>query len=83
MVPFNGVHLIAEERMRQQEKYPEDHDDKHEYGWLGRLASSYISFAWSGMWHRNDVKKPKDDKDALVKAGALVAAEIDRLERAQ
>ena len=38
-----------------------------------------ISWPWDAEWH-----KPGDDRiGALVKAGALIAAEIDRLQRAK
>src|SRR5688572_22018623 len=38
-----------------------------------------ISWPWDGEWH----KPGKDRMRALVKAGALIAAEIDRLQRAK
>lgn len=92
-----GVDLIADERARQmgEEGWTAEHDDEHTSGELGRAAQAYL-FAveqpvyWSAAsgnvpvawpWH-SEWWKPSDDPIRnLVKAGALIAAEIDRLQR--
>lgn len=86
---MNGVALIAAERRRQvlEEGWSAAHDDEHRDG---QLVAAAISYAGAGpaflpMWWPWDPTwwKPSDDPVRnLVKAGALVAAEIDRLRRA-
>jgi hypothetical protein len=92
----NGVTLIAEERARQitEEGFDAERDDKHTIGELAAAAACYAQFAcaealhgrtpvgypggwpWDGSWW-----KPKGQIRDLVRAGALIAAEIDRLQR--
>lgn len=90
-----GTQLIAEERERQitREGYNSSHDDSHDKGEMTDAAISYIMAAinvghpstqrpprewpWGEEWW-----KPSPDMVRnLVKAGALIAAEIDRLQR--
>ena len=92
-----GVELIEEERARQieEEGWIAEHDDQHNHGELALAAMAYIeadetdvdrserlhspAFAfwpWNSHWW-----KPKDRIRNLVRAGALIAAEIDRLNR--
>lgn len=91
-----GVSLIAAERHRviTAEGYTPEHDDGHAYGELVDAAIQYADAAnggdlradgalpevpWGDEWF-----KPSDDPIRnLVKAGALIAAEIDRLLRAK
>jgi hypothetical protein len=92
-----GAELIAEERKEQKcrEGYSDTHDDAHDMGELLHAAQSYIMVAdaqtkgvklppcfipkfWP--WERDDWK-PKDRMANLVRAGALIAAEIDRVQR--
>lgn len=86
-----GAELIAAERRRQVtvEGWTEDHDDRHEGGELAYAAICYldpddadrIELCWP--WDMVDFKPSEGDRlRDLVKAGALVAAEIDRLLRA-
>lgn len=88
-----GVELIADERQRQitAEGWTPEHDDEHNADDLAAAAACYASPAWSKM--RNNVPpplwpwdekwwKPGDRIRELVKAGALIAAEIDRMQRA-
>jgi hypothetical protein len=81
---------IAAERARQieVEGWTPEHDDKHGKGELVHAAECYIARAprtayppphWP--WDR-DWWKPKDRRSNLVRAGALIAAEIERLDRA-
>lgn len=95
---MSGVELIAAERQRQidvEGHAPED--DDWEDGELGQAGAVYalppetrdldvlgtslarILWPWPG-WYK---PCPDDRIRELTKAGALIAAEIDRLERAQ
>lgn len=90
-VQVDGVGLIAAERQRQieHEGWSKDHDaDDHDTGELGLAAAAYALEAvrparelnraiwpWDETWW-----KPKDPIRNLVRAGALIAAEIDRLQ---
>ena len=83
-----GIELIAEERKRQvdEEGWTEEHDDQHTCGELKIAAACYTTLSdhpapsfwpWLIEWW-----KPSGDPIRnLVKAGALIAAEIDRLQR--
>lgn len=93
---MTGDELIADERMRQitTEGYSLRHDDEHDDGGLIRAAIAYAMhaesfarpspvigwFAW-WPWQRIDWKPSPTPIRDLVKAGALIAAEIDRLQR--
>lgn len=89
-----GIDHITEERARQitQEGWTASHDRSHQRGELIDAALSYIRAAinighpamqrppkewpWDNAWW-----KPSDDPVRnLTKAGALIAAEIDRLQ---
>lgn len=92
-----GADLIKAERRRQiqEEGWTPEHDDEHVHVELPSAAACYIDAAraqavglhlanpsslwpWDASWW-----KPSDDPIRnLVKAGALIAAEIDRLHRA-
>jgi hypothetical protein len=86
-----GIELIAEERKWQieVEGWTVDHDKEHDCAELAFAAATYAppSFTttkdfkrihlwpWDKGWW-----KPSDDRiKELTKAGALIAAEIDRL----
>ena len=89
-----GAELIAAERERQvhDEGWTPEHDDEHDRGQLVEAAIQYarhdlpgerryewdeqpIGFPWNDGWN------PGSQIRNLVKAGALIAAEIDRLQR--
>lgn len=94
---MNGVDLIAAERQRQidVEGWTPAHDSSHQEHEMLVAAVCYLAvpgspwkplsssptpalWPWDTAWW-----KPSDDPIRnLVKAGALVAAEIDRLQRA-
>lgn len=90
-VEDTGIDLIAAERRRQveQEGWTPDHDTEHVRGELADAAAIYIAHVQYGMhgdhlfsWRTAAHGWIKDDPDSvrmLVKAGALIAAEIDRL----
>lgn len=86
---------ISAERKRhiKEEGWTFDHDDQHAKGELAAAASCYSlppqqrSAYWSNSvprywpWHHS-WWKPGDRRRELVKAGALILAEIERLDRA-
>lgn len=82
-----GVDRIARERIRQvaEEGWSAGHDAHHSSGQLVDAAACYLDrdldpeflplrWPWAGKWW-----KPKDRLRNLERAGALIAAEIDRL----
>lgn len=88
---LNGVELIYEERLRQMSEkgWSADHDATWTDGQLCRAATCYIKGASNRYWTPSQLAWPWDFKwwkpttriRMLVKAGALIAAEIDRLLR--
>jgi len=89
---LDGAGLIAAERERQvtAEGWTPEHDDEHTIGELVDAAVCYLKHGldaespviWPWPW-AEDWWKPSDDPIRnLVRAGALIAAEIDRLTRA-
>lgn len=94
---MDGAALIAAERRRQvdAEGWTVDHDDTHRTGELAKAAACYASEAWMPLteshrnpppdwpWERRWWKPTGDPIRDLVKAGALIAADIDRRQRDQ
>lgn len=92
-----GIELIAEERNRQieVEGYDQDHDSEHSAGELAMAAMCYamdpvwrpanmapMGWPWVGYDKLDGFKPTPDDRiRELVKAGALIAAEIDRIQK--
>lgn len=81
---------ITAERGRQiaGEGWTPEHDDEHKAGQMADAAACYALYnyprvirtrfwPWDSEWW-----KPKDFRRDLVKAGALIVAEIERLDRA-
>lgn len=89
--------VLAERvRQVEAEHWVPGHDDQHDKGELGRAAACYVLttaatfspfktpvnlivewlWPWDTMWW-----KPTDRRRNLVKAGALILAEIERLDR--
>lgn len=93
----DGVSLIGAERNRQLdvEEWNKEHDDSHDEGELAMAAVCYATppelrrtfingtlMKPKWPWEREAWKPtPTDRIRELVKAGALIAAEIDRLHR--
>ncbi len=83
-----GADLIADERSRQigeEEHWTSDHDDKHTDQSLAD-AAAYLARPHREIvvpdWSRDlSIKHQNDRVRELVIAGALIAAEIDRLLR--
>lgn len=91
-----GVEAILQERMRQlnAEGWTEEHDDEHDDESLAAVAALYaappatrdrdllFNILWPARWAVNWWKpSPEDRIKELIKAGALITAEIDRLVR--
>jgi hypothetical protein len=91
-----GVEAIRKERERQknEERWTAAHDDKHTLGELGQAAAAYAMpvkigaridgrfLLWPSQWDRIWWKPtPSQRKRELEKAGALIAAEWDRIDR--
>jgi len=77
---------VLEERARQVsvEGWDPDHDDEvHDDGELARAAACYALGEAGDLWPW-DIRwwKPKDRRRDLVRAGALIVAEIECLDRA-
>jgi len=88
---------IKEERLRQvlKEGFTILHDDRHDDGEMARAAAVYampaewrntvnipgsapLGWPWEPEWWK---PTPEDRQRELIKAGALLCAEYDRLER--
>lgn len=87
-----GVRDVIVERRRQIniEGWSSHHDDQHSYGEMSLAAGCYAMFGlcfnagdppkywpWDKQWW-----KPSDKRRNLVKAAALIIAEIERIDRA-
>jgi hypothetical protein len=92
--PLTGAELITQERERQmsEEGWTAEHDDEHTNNELARVGAIYAlpakfrfyAQAWPQTWSREWYKPtPQNRIGELTKAGALIAAEIDRLQRAK
>lgn len=90
-----AMHDVIAERERQitTEGWTHEHDDAHSCGEMAMAAACYAAPApwgvnpkaistppalwpWSPEWW-----KPKDRRSNLIRAAALIVAEIDRLDR--
>lgn len=96
-IPLFGYELITRERIRQitRERFGEEHDDEHTDHSLAIVAALYAvagtdAFVvdghdkpyWPESWDRDWDKREEHDRlRQLSIAGALIAAEIDRLQR--
>lgn len=92
-----AIELIVDERIRQveQEGYTFEHDDSHGAGELAMAAMCYamlpmwrpaemapLGWPWSNLEPMDGFKPTPDDRiRELVKAGGLIVAEIERLQR--
>lgn len=86
-----GIELITEERQRQvtKEGWTPEHDDKHSNGEMALAAACYAKpeseriyepWPWAASWWK---PTPDNRIRELQKSGALIAAEIDRLQPAK
>jgi hypothetical protein len=90
-----GIELIAEERKRQieEEGWTAEHDDQHGYDDIALASAWYALPEWARKnliaaeedfwpWDQEWDKTIKHGRERqLVIAGALILAEIDRLQR--
>ncbi|WP_111430800.1 hypothetical protein [Rhodobacteraceae bacterium DSL-40] len=87
-----GAEAIAEERRRQieVEGFTAEHDDQYLKGELARSANALLRWGRFPQWRAEPPGdwwlpaafwKPRDRRANLVRAGAMIAAEIDRLDR--
>lgn len=89
MEAMNGIESIAQERQRQIDKkgYTKAHDREHPYTEFVDAALAYVvadgtehASASEDIWPWPDGFKRADRRRELVKAGALLAAAIDRFD---
>lgn len=96
-ITMNALQAIANERARQLgvEGYSREHDDDHFAGELAAAATCYVMNAAIHLtgadlpvdlgrwwpWNTGSFK-PKDPRRDLVRAAALIVAEIERGDRA-
>ena len=84
-----GIEQIADERQRQidAEGWTPAHDDEHAQGELSDAAACYALgkrlpvWPWSTDWWKPGEAEIGGRVRDLVNAGALIAAEIDRINR--
>jgi len=82
---MTGIELIAQERVEQIEKH--GFDDYSDAGYINdelidaamQYIGGYLISCWPETWDRKWYKTG-NRIDELKKAGALIAAEIDRLQ---
>lgn len=72
---LDGVAEIAIERKKQQEIWSDSHDDTHVNQEIARLANAELAI-YLNAFEFNSLGN-------LITAGALIAAEIDRMNRKQ
>lgn len=78
------INEIASERVRQisAEGYSHQGDDIWSQGALAKAAAAY-AVNCDGLWpFQMRTFKPKSARRNLIRAGALIVAEIERLDRA-
>lgn len=82
--------LAERRRQREHEGWTLEHDDVHEGGELAEAAMCYAdptAHCQLGIPHQwpwvADWWKPRDRRRNLVRAGALIIAEIERIDRAE
>lgn len=84
--------LAERQRQVEAEGWSPEHDDEHEGGELAGAGACYAAnasgFVWIGGWPgevwpwAREWWKPSTPRRDLVKAAALILAEIERLDRA-
>lgn len=94
---MTAISDIAAERAKQLTQWTPEHDDRHLVGQLAMAAACYamhdVTITEPGLMYRigkliHDLWpwacewwKPKDRRSNLVTAGALIVAEIERIDR--
>lgn len=94
VAPSKAAQDVLAERQRQisVERWTPEHDDEHGSGCMAFAAAAYAAHAYAGprlsttLWNwtgwSRDGWKPKNPRADLIRAGALILAEIERLDRA-
>lgn len=88
-IPTAAIDILAERRRQvEAEGWSPSHDDEHAHEEIARAAACYAlpqGRRWAiteGLWPWDRAWwKPGDRRRDLVKAGALIVAEIERLDR--
>jgi hypothetical protein len=86
MRKLTGAQLIAEKAERNKERFSDAHDSYYTNGQL-KQAAGFTLFprqilypaGWDAWYYENVISKNTEIEN-LVNAGALIAAEIDRLQ---
>lgn len=78
-----GEFLVERKRQLAEEGWTLAHDDEHRAGELAKAAACYAVgwrlrdiWPWDERWW-----KPKDSRRNLIRAGTLIMAEIERIDR--
>lgn len=88
IIKADALSSIAEERRRQKEVHgwTPEHDDHHDRGEIANAAADFastgqrpISTSWA---YKSKVIDKEPRRQQLIKAAALIVAEIERLDRA-
>lgn len=88
---IRALQLIEDERIRQvsDENWTREHDDEHVNSEMAIAAACYAIpssgcaerlWPWDFKWFKHS---KKSEKERLIAAGALIVAELERLERKQ
>lgn len=86
---MNSIKLIEQERKRQmaEEGYDSGHDNQYDNNELIGAAICYLGESWGTVdlgkfwpW-KKEFWKPRDRCRNLVRAAALIVAELDRMDR--
>lgn len=78
---------VGNEREKQRKRWGDDHDDgNHRAGGLAAAGACYavqpfISRPWFWPWPKSDWRPEPTRRLNLVKAAALIVAEIERIDR--
>lgn len=81
-ITLRNILLIQRERIKQQSKWGDDHDDSHRSGELIDAAVAVLQGNFLHPWklaYNDAVIKPI--KDRLRIAASLILAEMDRIDR--
>lgn len=90
-IPAAVADLLSERRRQVAKGWTPEHDDEHASGNIAEAAGCYAAYAYNHekldgtptLWPwEGKFWKPDSPRRNLVKAGALILAEIERLDRA-
>lgn len=86
MSPPGGAAMISEERKRQLARFTAQYDDRHDRSELAKAGLAYVLeyLGWHDAamsefpWKPEEFRPGSTPQETLARAGALLAAEIDR-----